>query len=325
MPRGKQPKIPDSDFVRLFETYGPHETSRRQKTSVTAVFARRQRLEGVLGRQLMPPAANGGPRTRHNVEHAARLHYDCLNGTVLVGSDAHIWPGPKTVAMRAFIKFARELKPRVLVLNGDVVDLPQVSRHPPIGWEDHPTVADEIEASQTILAEIEDAAPQNCKLAWTLGNHDGRFETRLATVAPEYARLHGFHLKDYFPAWSACWSVWINADSETPCVVKHRFKGGQGATRANALNAGTHMVTGHLHSANVLGLTDYSGTRYGVDTGCLADPDAQAFLDYTEDNPKDWRAAFAVLTFRKGQLLPPELVTVWDKKHVVWQGQIIPV
>jgi hypothetical protein len=310
----------DSDFIRLFEDFGPKATAKKLKVSVRAVHFRRNSIETRYQRQVTSPRTNNVPGTRHNIEHAARLHFDVLNGVVLVGSDAHIWPGPMTTAMRALVKFCEDAKPRVVVMNGDVVDLPQVSRHPPIGWENHPTVADEIEAAQKVLARIEDAAPRNAKLVWTLGNHDSRFETRLATVAPEYARLNGFHLKDYFPNWSACWSAWVS-----DVVVKHRYKGGIHATHNNAVQSGKHMVTGHLHSQKVTPWTDYTGTRYGVDTGCLADPDAQAFVDYTEDGPKNWRSGFAVLTFRNGQLLPPELVTVWDKSSVVFRGEVIKV
>lgn len=319
----KRAKCSDADFIRLFEKYGPQETASRLGVTKRAVFFRRSTLEGNYKRQITSPAgpADVHKLTRHNVEHAARLHFDCLDGVVLVGSDAHIWPGPKTTAMRAFIKFARELKPRVLCLNGDVLDFPKISRHPPIGWEDHPTVAQEIEAAQSILADIEDAVPKSTKLSWTLGNHDGRFETRLATVAPEYARLHGFHLKDYFPAWSACWSTWINGE----VVIKHRWKGGAHATHNNTVASGKHMVTGHLHSAKVTPYTDYNGTRYGVDTGCLADPAAQAFLDYTEDGPLNWRSAFGILTFHKGKLLMPELVQVFDKNSVEFRGKVINV
>jgi hypothetical protein len=256
-----------------------------------------------------------------NIQHAARLHYDVSNGVVLVGSDAHIWPGKLTTGMRGFIKFCDILKPRVVVMNGDVVDLPQVSRHPPIGWENHPTVADEIAAAQQALERVEDAAPRSAKLVWTLGNHDGRFETRLATVAPEYARLNGFHLKDYFPKWSGCWSAWVN-DS---VVIKHRLKGGAHATYNNAVSSGKTMVTGHLHSQKVTPYTDYTGTRYGMDTGCLADPEAPAFVDYTEDGPKNWISGFGVLTIKNGKLLPPELATVWGKNEVVFRGKVYKV
>ena len=254
-------------------------------------------------------------------QHAARLHFDVSNGCVLIGSDAHIWPGELTTGMRAFIKFCNILKPRVVVMNGDVIDLPQVSRHPPIGWDRLPSVADEIAAAQEVLRLVESAAPKACKRVWTLGNHDARFETRLATVASEYARMHGFSLKVHFLKWQACWSAWINND----VVVKHRYKGGAHATHNNAVSAGKTMVTGHLHSQKVTPYTDYNGTRYGIDSGCLADPDAKAFVDYTEDGPKNWLSGAAVLTFKNGKLLPPELITVWDKNSVTFRGEIIRV
>jgi hypothetical protein len=85
------------------------------------------------------------------------------------------------------------------------------------------------------------------------------------------------------------------------------------------------MVTGHLHSAKVTPCTDYNGTRYGVDTGCLADTYHPAFQGYCEDSPRDWRASFCVLTFVDGQLLMPELVLVWDQTHVQFRGEIIEV
>lgn len=318
-------KCSDAEFIRLSQERGPAQTARLLKIDISSYYRRRRTLETLYHRQITVPNGGGGTRTRHNVEHAARLQFGVINGTVLIGSDAHIWPGPMTTAMRAFIRFAKEMSPRVLILNGDVLDFPQVSRHPS-SWEDQPTVADEIEAANKVLVKIEDAVPANCKLAWTLGNHDSRLETRIATVAPELAKLKGVHLKDHFSSrWSPCWSAWINSDSRLPCVVKHRFKGGMGATRANVLNSGTHMVTGHLHSANVRGLNDYGPhTRWGVDTGCLADPGAEAFL-YTEDAPLDWRSGFAVLTFQDGVLLQPELALVFDKKTVQFRGKLIKV
>ena len=310
----------DADFVRLFETLGPLALARKIGVSKRTVYSRRTMLEGRYSRQIKAPADHINS-TRRAEEHAARLHHTISDGIALIGSDAHIWPGSVSTAMRAFVKFCKEYRPQAVVMNGDAMDFPQVSRHPPIGWENHPTVADEIEAAQEQLHKIELATPRSCKLYWTLGNHDGRFETRLATVAPEYARLNGFHLKDYFPAWSACWSVWINND----VVIKHRFKGGVHATHNNAVASGKSMVTGHLHSAKVTPYTDYNGDRYGVDTGCLADTEHKAFVDYTEDGPKNWRSGFGVLTFKGGKLLQPELCLVIDKNHVQFRGEIIKV
>lgn len=321
-PNNPRAKHSDSEFIKRFETIGPAKMAQRGDGNISSIYKRRNNLEKLYRKQIVAPSGRGGARTRVGAAHPARLHFDVLNGTVLIGSDAHIWPGPLTTAMRAFIKFSKDLNPRAVILNGDVCDLPKVSRHDPLGWEDQPTVADEIEATQAILARIEDAVPRNAKLAWTLGNHDARFEARLADVAHEYAKIHGFHLKDHFGArWQPCYATWINDTT----VVKHRISGGSGALRNNVLKTGKHTITGHLHAQHVWPVTDYNGTLFGVDSGCLADPGAEAFVHYTEDNPLDWRSGFVVLEYRDGKLLPPDLVHVWDKNHVVFRGELITV
>lgn len=311
-------ELSDARFSEVFKANGAARTANLLGCTVRAVYSRRERIERRHNIKLAAPDVKN---TRRGEDHAARLHFDVKNGIVLVGSDAHLWPGDSSPAFRGFVKFCKDLKPAVAVMNGDVMDFPKISRHPPIGWEEHPTVADEIETAQAKLHEIEKATPRSCKLVWTLGNHDGRFETRLATVAPEYARLNGFHLKDYYPAWSACWSAWIN----NSVVVKHRFKGGDHAPFNNTMRSGLTTITGHLHSAKVTPYTDYTGTRYGVDTGCLASTEAKAFLDYTEDNPKNWRSGFCVLTFRNGMLLQPELALTVDDSHIQFRGEVIKV
>ena len=58
-------------------------------------------------------------------------------------------------------------------------------------------------------------------------------------------------------------------------------------------------------------VTDLRGRRYGVDTGTLADIYGDQFT-YTEMNPVNWASGFAVLTFKDGKLLPPELCEVLD-------------
>jgi hypothetical protein len=249
-----------------------------------------------------------------------RKEIELRDGIVLIGSDAHYWPGPPSVAHRAFVKFCKKMKPSIVVMNGDALDACSISRHPPIGWNKIPSVKDELEACQERLGEIAKATFK-AKKYWSLGNHDARFETRLAQVAPEFKDVHGISLADHFPEWVGCWSLHINKD----VVVKHRYKGGVHAPHNNTVNAGRSIITGHLHSQKVTPFSDYNGTRYGVDTGCLADPQHDAFQDYLEDNPRNWRAGFCVLTFKNGQLLYPELVSVWDESSVQFRGELIYV
>lgn len=321
MTKSTRANTSDADFIKLFRSNSASKVAKIIGTTVRNVYGRRQRLEVKYGRQIRGPGIRPDAVTRHASDHAAVISHKVKDGIVLVGADAHIWPGKPTTAMRAFVKFCKDLRPDIVIMDGDVLDFPQVSRHPPIGHLELPNIADEIEAAQEQLHQIELATKRSCKLVWTLGNHDARFETRLATVAPEYARLNGHSLKHYFPSWSACWRCDINDD----VTVKHRHKGGTHANHNSTLWAGRTTITGHLHCQKVSPITDYNGTRWGVDPGCLADPNAKAFVDYTEANPLNWRSGFCVLTFRDGVLLPPELVTVWDEKSVVFRGEIIKV
>jgi hypothetical protein len=310
--------IPDDEFVDLYETVGPTELAKRVGVTLRGVFERRRALEGRIGRAIVSPDNRSG---RKAIEHPQRVEIMVADGHVLIGSDAHYWPGDPSVAHRAFIHLCKKLKPVAVIMNGDVIDAPTISQHKPIGWEDRPKLIDEINAAKERMKEIEKIIPFATRKIWPLGNHDARFETRLAYTAPEYAEIHGVHLKDHFPNWEPCWSAWINDD----IVIKHRFKGGMHAIHNNVLWAGKTMITGHLHSQNVRAFTDYNGTRWGVDGGCLADVHHKAFRDYTEDNPLNWRAGFVVLKFHQGELLPPELVSVRDQESVVFRGEVIRV
>ncbi len=295
----------------MIETFGVTGTAKRLNINPRRVFDRRRRIEKERGVSINPPPPPEKP------QYPWRIELKIPNGIVLVASDAHYWPGPASLMHRALVFFCKEFKPKAIIENGDVIDAPTISRHAPIGWEGRPDLCDEIETAKERLHEIEKAAGRAERI-WNLGNHDARFETRLATVAPEYAMIHGVHLQDHFPLWRPAWSCWINDE----VVVKHRFKGGIHAPHNNVMWAGKAIITGHLHSAKVVPFTDYSGTRYGVDTGCIAEPDHKAFVDYTEDNPKNWRSAFGVLTFKDNKLMYPELVTKWDDTRVQFRGEV---
>lgn len=319
---GRRSEVPDIDFINLITKHGPAKTAKLLNIAVRTVYQRRKRLENRLNQEIVVPIRDDVVyRTRQGVKHPARIQLEIKNGIVIIGSDAHYWPGEPSTAHRAFVSFVKEQTPAIVCMNGDVIDATSISRFPPIGWEERPSLVDEIETAQDRLDEIAKACTKKTHKVWTLGNHDGRFERRLATVAPEYAKLHGVHLKDHFPVWEPCWDMWINDD----VAVKHRFKGGVHAPWNNTIYAGKTMVTGHLHSAKVVPFSDYRGTRYGVDTGCLADVSAKAFQDYTENSPLNWRSGFGVLTFINGQLMLPELVLVWDDSHVQFRGKVIRV
>lgn len=317
-------KLSDEEFVELWKSAGSiNNVCKISGLDRRHVLRRRRSIE--LNHKIQLPGQNDRYvhlQTAHR--HQGRYEAGILDGTVLVFSDAHFWPGIRTTAFKGLLWAIKELKPKAVINNGDAFDGAAISKFPRIGWDSKPSVIQELKACEACLGEIEEAARKarhNVKLIWPLGNHDARFENRLAQNAPEFEGVAGFHLKDHFPAWIPCWSTWLTND----VVVKHRYKGGIHATHNNTVGSGKTIVTGHLHSLKVTPYSDYNGTRYGVDTGTLADTDGPQFVDYLEDGPTNWRSGFIVLTFKDGELLYPEVVQKFSDKHIQFRGQVIDV
>lgn len=322
--RGPSKETSDEELMALLAAHGPQGAANMTGISVRWIHSRRRQIELRLGRSI-PIADTRGQRATYdpsNFPH--RIPLDIKDGIVLIASDCHYWPDIVTTAHRGFVwackHFAQRKELRAVVLNGDVLDGAKISRFPPTGRQHQPDLKDEIEAVKDRLHEIEMAAGK-VKRIWTLGNHDARFENKLADLAPEYAEMEGFRLKDHFANWEPAWAVWIN-DS---VVIKHRWKGGMYAPRNNTVFAGKTMVTGHLHSLKVWPHTDYSGTRWGVDSGTLAEPTGPMFVDYTEDAPLDWRSGFVSLKFKGGRLLTPQIAQKHDDDHIEFLGDLVKV
>ncbi len=309
-----QRKHTDEQFMEAWgRLRSPSAVAAELGVSVRGVYDRRRKLEANTGEKLSVWSQSS------SADYPDRHDLGILNGTIIVFSDAHFWPGIRTTAFRGLLCFINELQPKAVINNGDAFDGASVSRHPKINWENTPSIIQELKACEACLEEIEFAAGE-AKLIWPLGNHDARFESRLSANAPQYEFVQGFHLKDHFPSWKPCWSVW-NGNT----VIKHRWKGGIHAAHNNTVNSGVNIITGHLHSLKVTPFNDYNGTRFGVDTGTLADPNGPQFRNYLEESPTNWRSGFVVLTYRDGRLLWPEVVNVFDKDHVEFRGEIINV
>ncbi len=312
----------DVEFKQAWQETGGYLKAIQERFgfgSIRAVSNRRLQIEKREGTQLYSASPISTRNSAVKKANSRRIELDIQDGTILIGSDAHVWPGDLTTAQRGFLEMAKRLKPDVIVANGDVFDGARVSRHPAGIWdqEDRPKVEAERQAIADFLAPLEKLPSRRF---WTWGNHDARFEYTLAAKAPEYQGVPGTALKDHFPAWKFCMAVFVN----NSLVIKHRHANGIHAVYNNTLKSGRSMVTGHLHSLKVTPWTDYNGTRYGVDSGTLADPEGKQF-DYAEEAPTNWRAGFVLLTFRGGKLLYPELCQVWDEKHVEFRGEIINV
>jgi predicted phosphodiesterase len=300
-------KLTDYEFIELWnELKSPTLVSKKLGIDVRNIHNRRRNLENKYKIRLISSHHNA--QDYYVRDYMSRMDVDIENATIFVASDAHYWFDEISTAHQAFVKLIKKHKPDIVVMNGDAFDGASISRYPKASWSTvkMPTVKEELEAVSDRLGEIEKVAG-NAKCIFTLGNHDQRFESKLANLAPEYEGVVGFSLKDHFPRWLFCMSVMINRN----LMIKHRWHGGIHATYSNTLKSGSNLVTGHLHRLQATILSDYNGTRWGVDTGTLAETDGD-HMGYGEDNPKNHCSGFAVLSIRNGRLIQPEFCAVLD-------------
>jgi hypothetical protein len=325
----------DQEFIAAWQRLKKASAvSKALDINLRSVYSRRRAMEAKYGMALesITPIRGASDRSaagrRANALAAERaekyegeMHDTVADGVVLVASDCHYWPGIVTVAHEAFCRLAKALNPAMVVLNGDILDGARISRHPRIMWEQQPQLKDEIHAVQDRCAEIERAAG-TAKLVRTIGNHDARFENYLSGRVSEVEGMPGSTLLDFLPRWRAGWALHLNARTDGWTCIRHRpVVGGIHAAINSTLKAGVSYVHGHLHQLKVTPWADYRGRRYGVDTGTMADVGGPQFT-YVEGGPLNWASGFAVLTFREGRLLPPELVVV-DKDQAWFRGQAI--
>jgi len=315
--------LSDQEFVDLWNKVGSvAEIAKTLDMDYRSVFRRRRNVEKKLS-VILSSGDKRSPNFRVTYpSNNVRTDVDLENGVIVVASDCHYWPGIVSTGHRAFLKIIKQLKPTMVIMNGDVFDGASISRHPVSGWQEMPNVKQELEACQERLNEVEKAA-KGAALHWTWGNHDMRFNARLAAqVGDGFKGIVGMDLKDHFPMWKFSVSIMVNDHTQ----IKHRLYNGIHASYNATLKSGVSTVNGHLHSLKVMPWTDLTGTRYGVDTGSLANVWGDQF-GYTEDSTRNHRSGFAVLTFYEGKLMPPELCEVIDEDEglAYFRGEVMKV
>ncbi len=310
------PKCSESEFIRLWKLSPTvYKMAETLNTHPRSIYARRAALIS-KGHEL--PMRDSLVTIKPG---RMRLDVSIDDGVMVIGSDAHYWPGEITAAHIGFVHIIKELKPWAVILNGDILDAATASRHGRIGWEKRPSMKEELEAVIDRCEEIEKAAG-GAKLLRTHGNHDLRFDTKLAATSPEFEGVEGFSPDQQLPRWVSAWSIFVNNHT----IITHRLKNGVHATWTSTSDAQINTVCGHLHSLKVTPRTTLSplngGHLYGVDTGTLADVFGPQF-NYMAEGPRNWRSGFAVLTFKGGVLMPPEIAMVVDEGRLFFRGQLI--
>ena len=323
------PKVSDEEFIRIWKICNSvEETAKIIGIASTNVRRRRRSIEKKYNIRL--PTIDRSNRAAYDqsmlvTADRVEVKLTITDGVIIVAGDQHYWPGNIPVMHRAFCYLSKKIKPFAQIWNGDAFDGSSISRFPSIGWESKPSVQEELEAVQERSREALESSP-NSKRIWTAGNHDLRFESRIAANSPEYRDVKGIHLKDHIPEWTPAWFVTVNEGLPSHTEIRHREKGGIHAGYNNTKESGVNIVTGHDHRAEVIPYDDRRGRRYGVRHGMTADScrDPQ-FVNYLEGRMVNWQAALAVLTYKDGVLLQPELALRFDDDSFQFRGEIIKV
>lgn len=215
----------------------------------------------------------------------------------IIGSDLHVWSGEPPDIYRAFCMVAKRLKVVGIVLNGDIIDGARISRHGTPLRSKSPKISQEIETAKRWLKMLPNAEYK----CWTMGNHDIRLDNYIAANASELDD-YIVSLKEHFSDWEMAYTFELNNNTE----IRHRFRSGVHAAWNNTLHSGVNILTGHTHQLSVIAQRDRRGSRYGIETGTLADPHGPQF-EYTEGAPSRAQMGFVVISFDEtGQMMPPE-------------------
>lgn len=324
----KADRITDEEFLLIWERSGRSPTGVAEFLGwpVRSVFRRRGEM-AKRGFELrtVPRAGTGAFDWQAEAPaYTPRIKLEIRDGYIVTFSDVHVWPGIRSFATDALMIVLKELKPKIVVANGDVLDGATISRHDPLGWGRLPDLRGELYAAKAFLSEIEGLTPK-AEHIFCAGNHDSRFDRRLSKDVPEFQGVPGFKLQEQFRDWRFCYSLLVNEDTE-PSFFLHAHMGGVHAPRNNVLRAGCTTFTGHLHSQKSMPVTTLLHEWDGVDGGMLADRDGPQF-GYVASRPVDWREGFAVQRYDKeGLRYPAELCRVIYSRKVkraVWRGEVI--
>jgi len=249
---------------------------------------------------------------------------------VLVGSDFH-GQFVDPLALRVFLDVAKDVQPDTIVLNGDVLDFPQISRFTHMPGAGNLSLQDELDFTrEKIVRRVREAAP-DAALIWTIGNHEHRMIRYLADTAPALASLRSLSwtellgVDDY--GVEMCFGGNFMAPTQRQradnyrrrthavlheCfVVTHGMSIAANAPLVEAKRWGLSGTSGHTHRPGVTWLP----TAANPQLNWTSTPMMAGFAvgkDYV-DGPSAWTMGFGLFTVdaARGQVVP-QLIPVYE-------------
>jgi predicted phosphodiesterase len=215
---------------------------------------------------------------------ASDIHFDL--------HDPRVW--------RAFVRWVEDWRPRIIVLNGDVLDFGMLSPYPQ--ESDAPTEA--VAQIKCFVAEVNPLARLGgTRVVVVYGNHDERWSKMVCGAGPRaFKGALGLTLEEQCRAQGLDARVeWVKESKSTrgfllgDVLIRHghrqagRFGGGKYlAANRIAKNLGTAEVIGHHHRGQL-----HAQTAGGRTVVAVANPCMTVDHDYAPD--ADWQRGFSVV------------------------------
>lgn len=205
-------------------------------------------------------------------------------------SDIH-YPFEDKVAVSLVTAFLKDFHPDTLILNGDMYDMPSISKYAMRRTEllKTPTIQSQLDYGNGEVSKLIDAASAKDN-KFCLGNHEDRWELYLGTEAKALASLRCLEFDKVFNLDGIDWKkygsgFWLNSR----LFIHHGTRINVNYTENERQEAGASTITGHKHQQRVTYFQDRSRIYKNIGQGCLCELD----VPYLR-TPPNWTQGFVV-------------------------------
>lgn len=190
-----------------------------------------------------------------------------VNDKIIIFGDCH-FPYQHNEGILKAIEYGLYKGVNTIILNGDMVDMYQISRFTKDGRK--PNIEYELEMYWEFLINLRDTFP-NALIIWKFGNHEQRWDTYLKINAPLLFDIDTNGLENYYPLDAL--NIKVIADKrriiagDLNILHGHEFGGGVGnvnPARTMSLKAKANTLVNHFHRSSSHKEVDVNGnvSRY---------------------------------------------------------------
>ena len=176
-----------------------------------------------------------------------------VNDKLIIFGDAH-FPYQNNKGIYAAIEYGLKKEVNTIILNGDMIDMYQISRFAKDGRK--PGVEYDIELFYQFLIDLRATFP-NALIVWKMGNHEERWDTYLKVNAPLLNMIGTQGIEDHIPVNEL--NIVVVKDKrriiagDLNIMHGHEFGGGSGSVnpaRAMSLKAKANTLVNHFHRSS---------------------------------------------------------------------------